>query len=110
MFGDEYYDKLSSVTKIETFEELPNKIRDAIFNFKVNEKEVSMFVSVLEEFALDVPFYSIIKDGVLLSSIQRNENDFNLTKLEFKKFLLKWEKEFTILAKTILIRSSEMND
>ena len=109
LFGDEYYDKLSMVTKIETFVDLPQKIRNTLSNFKFSEEEFSMFVKILKEFALPVPYYSIIKDGVEISSIQRNENNFNLTELAFKKFIDKWEKEFTILAKTILVRSTEIN-
>ena len=109
MFGDEYYDKLSMVIKIETFDELSYKIQNALTNFKFNEKELSMFVKILKEFALPVQYYSILKDGVLISAIQRNQNDFELTNLEFKKFLKKWEKEFIILAKTILVRSNETN-
>ena len=109
MFGDEYYDKLSMVIKIETFDELSYKIQNALANFEFNEKELSMFVKILKEFALPVQYYSILKDGVLISAIQRNQNDFELTNLEFKKFLKKWEKEFIILAKTILVRSNETN-
>ena len=85
------------------------KIRNTLFNFKFNDKEFSMFVKILKEFALPVPYYSIIKDGVLISSVQRNKNNFNLTKSTFKKFIQKWDKEFTILAKTILVRSTEIN-
>ena len=109
LFGDEYYDKLSMVTKIESIIDLPLKIKNALSNFKFNDKELSMFVKILKEFALPVPYYSIIKDGVSISSIQRNENNFNLTESAFKKFIEKWEKEFTILAKTILQRSTEIN-
>ena len=68
-----------------------------------------MFVKILKEFALPVQYYSILKDGVLISAIQRNQNDFELTNLAFKKFIKKWEEEFTILAKTILVRSTETN-
>ena len=109
LFGDEYYDKLSMVTKIETFDELPYKIKNTLSNFEFNGKELSMFVKVLKEFALPVQYYSILKDGVLISAIQRNQNNFEVTNLEFKKFLKKWEEEFTLLAKTILIRSTEIN-
>ena len=109
LFGDEYYDKLSMVTKIESIIDLPLKIKNALTNFKFNDRELSMFVKILKEFALPVPYYSIIKDGVSISSIQRNENNFNLTESAFKKFIEKWEKEFTILAKTILQRSTEIN-
>jgi hypothetical protein len=109
LFGDEYYDKLSMVTKIEIIKDLPRQIRNALFDFKFNERELSICVKVLKEFALPVPYYSILKDGVSLSSIQRNHNNFNLTNLEFEKFIKKWEKEFTLLVKTILIRSNEMN-
>ena len=78
-------------------------------NFEFNEKELSMFVKILKEFALPVQYYSILKDGVLISAIQRNQNNFELTNLEFEKFLKKWEDEFTLLGKTILKRSTEIN-
>ena len=110
LFGDEYYDELSMVTKIETFDELSYKIRNTLSNFEFNEKELSILVKVLKEFALPVSYYSILKDGVSLSSIQKNHNNFNLTNLEFEKFIKKWEEEFTLLAKTILIRSNEMDE
>jgi hypothetical protein len=110
LFGDEYYDELSMVTKIETFDELPYKIRNTLSNFEFNEKELSILVKVLKEFALPIPYYSILKDGVSLSSIQKNHNNFNLTNLEFEKFIKKWKEEFTLLAKTILIRSNEIDE
>ena len=108
LFGDEYYDKLSMVTKIETFDELSYKIQNTLSNFEFNEKELSILVKVLKEFALPVPYYSILKDGVSLSSFQKNHKNFNLINLEFEKFIKKWEEEFTLLAKTILIRSNKI--
>ena len=108
LFGDEYYDKLSMVTKIETFDELSYKIQNTLSNFEFNEKELSILVKVLKEFALPIPYYSILKDGVSLSSFQKNHKNFNLINLEFEKFIKKWEEEFTLLAKTILIRSNKM--
>ena len=109
LFGDEYYDKLSMVTKIEKITNLSEQIRNALTNFKFNEKELSMFVKILKEFALPVPYYSILKDGVLVSATQRNKNKFEITNIEFKKFYDKWEKEFRLLAKTILKHSNEIN-
>ena len=96
------------VTKIETFDELSYKIQNTLSNFEFNEKELSILVKVLKEFALPVPYYSILKDGVSLSSFQKNHKNFNLINLEFEKFIKKWEEEFTLLAKTILIRSNKM--
>ena len=110
LFGDEYYDELSMVTKIEIIEDLPHQIKKALINFKFNKRELSMFVKILKEFALPIPYYSIIKDGVLISATQRNQNNFELTNLEFKKFYEKWGKEFTLFAKTILTRSNEMSN
>ena len=109
LFGDEYYDKLSMVTKIEKITDLSQQIRNALNDFKFSERELSMFVKILKEFALPVPYYSILKDGVLISATQRNRNDFYLTNLEFTKFIKKWEKEFIILAKTIQTLSTDTN-
>ena len=86
LFGDEYYDKLSMVTKVEKIIDLPQIIKSALSNFKFDEREFDTYMEVLKKYALSVPYHSIIKEAVSLSSIQRNGKEFSLTNLHFQKF------------------------
>ena len=104
LFGDEHYDILSTVTKIKNMNELPEKIRNALMNFKYDEKEFNRFMSILKKHALPVPHWAIMKDGVSLSSIQRNGEKFDITNLYFEKFLARHSKYFKLIADTIFSR------
>jgi hypothetical protein len=104
LFGDDHYDKLSMVTKIQTINDLPKKVKNALLNFKFNEKEFSIYMKTLKQFALPIPYYSILKEGVSVSSIQRNGQEFNLTNLYFQKFYEKYDKYFKLIADTIFLR------
>ena len=43
----------------------------------------------------------MIKDGLVLSSIQRNKNNLDLTKQNFQKFFETFHNSFELIAKTI---------
>lgn len=101
LFGDEYYDELSMVTKIISLTTLPNVINNALSNFKFNNKELNALMQVVNDQTISVPYFSIIKDGVVLSSIQRNENNFNLTIKHFQKFYDIHKNHFELIAQTI---------
>jgi hypothetical protein len=101
LFGDEYYDELSMVTKIISLTTLPDVINNALSNFKFNNKELNALMQVVNDQTISVPYFSIIKDGVVLSSIQRNENDFNLTIKHFQKFYDTHKNHFELIAQTI---------
>jgi len=107
IFGDEHYDKISMVTKIQKISNLSQEIKNAITNFKFNENELNLFIEILNRFSLSVPYASIMKDGVSLSSIQRNGENFDITNFHFEKFIEKYQKSFSLIAKTILSRSQE---
>lgn len=106
IFGDEHYDKLSMVTKIKKINNLPQEIKNALNNFKFNQNELNVFVEILNKHSLSIPYASMLKDGVSLSSIQRNGEDFNITNTHFQKFVKKYQKEFQLIAKTIFSRFS----
>ena len=101
LFGDEYYDKLSMVTKIVTLNTLPNVISNALSNFKFNNNELNALMQSINEQTISVSYYSIIKDAVVLSSIQRNKKDFNLTIKHFQEFYNKHENDFELISQTI---------
>lgn len=107
LFGDEHYDKLSMVTKIKKMSNLSQEIKNALINFKFNENELGIFMDILNKYSLSIPYASIMKDGVTLSSIQRNGEDYNTTNLHFQKFAKKYEKGFKLIAKTVFSRLSE---
>ncbi len=101
LFGDEYYDELSMVTKILSLTTLPDVISIALSNFKFNNKELNALMQAVNDQTISIPYYSIIKDGVVLSSIQRNGSDFNLTIKHFQKFYDTHKNHFELIAQTI---------
>ena len=101
LFGDEYYDELSMVTKIKSLTTLPEVISNALSNFKFNNKELNALMQAVNNRTISIHYVSIIKDGVVLSSIQRNENDFNLTIKHFEKFYDTHKNHFELIAQTI---------
>ena len=101
LFSDEYYDELSMVTKIKSLTTLPEVISNALSNFKWNNKELNALMQAVNTQAISVPYFSIIKDGVVLSSIQRNENDYKLTIKHFQKFYDTYKNHFELIAQTI---------
>jgi hypothetical protein len=55
----------------------------------------------LENTSISVPYFSMIKDGITLSSIQRYENNVELTQKKFKEFYEFYNKSFEIISTTI---------
>lgn len=107
LFGDTHYDKLSMVTKITSINDLPKKIKSALINFKFNEKELDRLMEVIFKNSISIPYASIMKDGVSLSAIQRNGENFDLTDLHFKKYTEKYEEDFKIIANSVFSRIYE---
>lgn len=101
LFGEDYYDEVSMVTKIHSFLELNEKIKYALNNYKFNNKEMNVLIQSFENQTLSVPYFSILKDGILISSIQRIENDFNLTIKNFEKYFEIHKQYFQVIANEI---------
>ena len=90
IFGDEHYEKLSMVTKIKEIGNLSQEIKNALMNYKFNQNELNIFMKIFNELSLQVRYASIMKDGVSLSAIQRNGENFDLTNMHFKKYTIKY--------------------
>ena len=104
LFSDEIYQELSTVTKVSTFDKLFENISEAIKNFKFNIKEINALMTVIENQSISVPYFSMIKDGVTLSAIQRNEQNVELTLKQFKKFHEKYEDSFKQYAEAVYLK------
>ena len=102
IFADEFYEELESVKKIEKFSELSNEIKDSLSNSKFNNKELNILMKSIEKNSISIPFFSMIKDGIILSSIQRYENNDKLTESNFKKFYNSYEKSLDLIANRIV--------
>ena len=105
IFVDEYYDVISSVSKANSFSELNEKIKNALSNFRFDNKELNVLVHAIENQTITVPYYSIIKDGVTISAIQRYENSFDLTLDFYEKFYEKFREYFKLIAETMYSKS-----
>lgn len=101
LFADEYYDVLSTVTRIKTFNTLPNDITDALSNFKFDKNELAAFMQAFDKQSISVPYQQIRDDAEILSSIQMYVHDFNLTTKEFDKFYETYKTYFELIAQTI---------
>lgn len=101
IFADEFYEEISSVIKIKTYEELHNQIKMMLSNTQIQNKELNALMESLENTSISVPYFSMIKDGITLSSIQRYENNVELTQKKFKEFYEFYNKSFEILSTTI---------
>jgi hypothetical protein len=101
LFAEDYYDNVSMVTKINSFLELNEKIKDALNNFQFNNREMNVLIQAFENQTISVPYFSILKDGIIISSIQRFENDFNLTMKYFEKYFENHKQHFKLIANTI---------
>jgi len=104
LFSDEIYEELSMVTKISSFHELHNDINNAINNYKFNNNELNALMKIINEKTIIIPYFSMMKDGVTLSAIQRHKQDSNLTLKQFKKYFETYKKYFELYAKTIYLK------
>jgi len=101
IFADEYYEGLSSVTKVKTFSELHDKIKKTFSNSEINNRELNVLMKSLEIHSISIPYFSIIDDGIILSSIQRYGENPILTIMNFKKFYEFHKKSFKSIAEAI---------
>lgn len=101
LFSDEIYEKLSMVTKVTTFDKLHEDIKNALKNYKFDNKELNTLMKIINEKSIEIPYFTMIKEGVILSSIQRQEQNFNLTLMHFQKFYEIHKDSFELIAKTI---------
>ena len=99
--GEDYYDEVSMVTKIYSFLELNEKIKYALNNYKFNNKEMNVLIQSFENQTISVPYFSILKNGIVISSIQRIENDFNLTIKNFEKYFETHKQYFQVIANEV---------
>lgn len=101
LFGNDHYKDLSNVTKINSFPELHEKIKNTLENFEFNNKEMNVLMKSIENQTISIHYFSILKDGLTISSIQQSENNFDLTIKYFNKFFKKYENDFRLIVKTI---------
>jgi len=95
------------VTKIKEIGNLSQEIKNALMNYKFNQNELNIFMKIFNELSLQVRYASIMKDGVSLSAIQRNGENFDLTNMHFKKYTIKYEEDFKVIANAIFSKIYE---
>jgi len=100
LFSDEYYDVISMVRKVQKFTELSTVIHDALNNTKYDNAEIDGLIQATNNLSVSVPYFSMLKDGIVLSTYQKNE-DSNLTLENYHKFFDNYEKHFSIIADNI---------
>ena len=97
LFADEYFDCLSMITKVDTLTDLPNLISKCLTSYQFNNKEFNVLMKSTESKSILLPYFQIMKDALIISSIQRNEKNSVLTEKTFNQFYDKYVKDFKIL-------------
>jgi len=62
---------------------------------------MNVLIQSFENQTISVPYFSILKDGIVISSIQRIENDFNLTIKNFEKYFETHKQYFQVIANEV---------
>jgi len=88
------------IYKVEKFSELSTLVTQAIQNTKFSNNELHALISASENISISIPYFSMLKDGITLSSIQKH-NDVSLTIDNFKKYFEIYGNSFSLIAKTI---------
>lgn len=104
LFSDEYYDVVSMVKKIEKISDLPSIINTTIKNFQFKNSELNVIIQATENVSIPFRYSSVMKNAILLSSIQRNTNNTKITFNHFQNFYTDFESDFELLAKKIYER------
>jgi len=101
LFSNEIYEELSMVTKFRTFGKLHEDIKNALENYEFNNEELNALMKIINKYSISIPYFSMIKDGVTLSAIQRYKKKSSSTLKEFNKFHETYKKYFELFAKTV---------
>jgi len=89
------------VKKIKTYEELHNEIKIMLSKTQIQNKELNALMQSLENNSISIPYFSMIKDGITLSSIQRHEKNVKLTQKKFNEFYEFYNKSFETITVAI---------
>ncbi len=100
LFSDEYYDVHSMIYKVEKFSELSTIINHALNNIKFSNNELHALIQASDNQSISIPYFSMLKDGIILSSIQKHGN-VDLTIQNFLKYFEIYGDSFSLIAKSI---------
>ncbi len=100
LFSNEYYDVHSMIYKVKKFSELSTLITSAINNTNFSNNELDALIQASENQSIPIPYFSMLKDGITLSSIQKHD-DVNLTIQNFLKYFEIYGDSFSLIAKSI---------
>ncbi|MEM2160702.1 MAG: hypothetical protein QXN55_07100 [Candidatus Nitrosotenuis sp.] len=100
LFSDEYYDVVSMIKKVKKITELASIITDALDNFKFNNMELNALMQATEKQAITIPYFPMMKEAIILSSIQKN-GDTDSTINNFQNFYTRHNEYLKLAAQII---------
>ena len=100
LFSNEYYDVHSMIYKVKKFTEISTMIKYAIQNIKFDNDELHALIQATENQSISIPYFTMLKDGITLSSIQKY-GDVVLTIQNFQKYYNTYKEYFSLIATTI---------
>lgn len=103
LFSDEYYDVVSMIKKVNKITELSHAVTSVLNNFKFNNMELNALMEASEKQTITIPYFSILKEAIILSAIQKN-GDVDSTINNFQNFYTTHHDHFKLAAQTIYSR------
>ena len=100
LFSNEYYDVHSMIHKVKQFSELSSLVSNALQNINFKNDELHALIQASDNQSIPIPYFSMLKDGIILSSIQKHD-DVSLTIQNFQKYLETYGDSFSLIAKTL---------
>ena len=101
LFSDEYYDVSSMVKKVKDIVQLPEIIKNHLKNFQFSNLELNALMDATNSCSIDVPYFSMMKDALVVSSTQKNAGTEKSIDV-FEKFYSTYEKHFEVIAKSMI--------
>ena len=101
LLSDEYYDVSSMIKTVQDITQLPEIINNHLKNFKFSNLELNALMEATNFCSIPVPYFSMMKDALVVSSIQKS---FGIEKSvdAFEKFYSTFEKHFKLIAKSMI--------
>lgn len=101
LLSDEYYDVSSMVKRVHDIVQLPEIIKNHLKNFKFSNLELNALMDATNSCSINIPYFSMMKDAIVISSTQRNSG-IEISVDIFEKFYSRYEKYFELIAKSMI--------
>lgn len=105
LFGDEYYDTLSMVDKVNDIRLLPRLIQ-GMDQKQFNQAELDTFMAIFEKNTITIPYHTMINEASALSVLNRYNRNWQQTTRKFNEYFYRHSGSFFMMAKCFMDRAT----